>query len=103
MKFGTLLPERIAKSAVPWLFLAPALIAFTWFKFIPMLSGLKMSFYKVNFGAPNEWVGFANFERVLADAGLRDAVLHTLVYVLVTVSVSAFIALWLALTLQGEA
>lgn len=34
---------------VPWLFLAPALIVFTWFKFVPIVKGLIMSFYKIKF------------------------------------------------------
>ena len=101
--------KRVAASARwtrglgPWLFLAPALVVFGYFKFIPMLKGLEMSFYRVNFGSANEWVGLANFERVLADAGLRAAVLHTVVYVVCTVVASAFVALLLALALQGQA
>ncbi|ETO50071.1 hypothetical protein L327_0121300 [Yersinia pestis S3] len=33
------LTPRLKRNLVPWLFLAPALVIFTWFKFIPMLQG----------------------------------------------------------------
>ncbi len=88
---------------VPWLFLAPALLVFTYFKFIPMLRGLEMSFYRVNLGAPNEWIGLENFETVLSDPNLLAAIQHTLVYAVATISGSAVIALFLAMALQGPA
>lgn len=86
---------------VPGLFLAPALLAFTWFKFIPMARGLEMSLYKVNFGAPNEWVGLDNFKRVLDDEALGAAAWNTLLYVSSTVALSVVLALLLAVALQG--
>ncbi len=47
--------------------LAPALIIFSWFKFIPMIQGLVMSFYKVSFNQPNSGVGL-DLHRAFADA-----------------------------------
>jgi multiple sugar transport system permease protein len=76
---------------------------FTWFKFIPMAKGFQMSLYRVKFGDDWEWVGVENFQRVLGDESLRAAVGHTLLYVLVTISVSAILAILLALALQGPA
>ena len=96
-------PRRNLSRYTPWLFLAPALLIFTWFKFIPMAKGLVMSFHKVNFGSPDTFVGWHNFERVLTDAALRDAAGRTLLYVFVTVLLSAAIALLLAQALQGTA
>jgi len=87
---------------VPGLFLAPALLVFTWFKFIPMARGLELSFYKVNFGAPNEWVGLDNFRRVFEDEALGSAAWNTLLYVSSTVTLSAALALFLAVALQGS-
>jgi multiple sugar transport system permease protein len=87
----------------PWLFLAPALLVFLYFKFIPMAKGLQMSFYRVAFTGPSEWVGWANFERVFTDESLRTIAGRTLLYVLLTVLLSAGIALLLAQALQGTA
>jgi len=99
---GWLTPKR-KRALVPWLFLAPALIIFSWFKFIPMIQGLVMSFYKVNFNQPDEWVGFENFTRAFADQALHAAVWNTLLYVVVTMVVAAFCAFFLAMLLEGPA
>lgn len=89
--------------ATPWLFLAPALVVFTWFKFIPIAKGLVMSFYKMKFVGSDEWVGLANFERALSDSALHTAVGHTLVYVLSSTLAGGAFAFAVALLLQGQA
>ncbi len=97
------LTPRQKRNLIPWIFLAPALIIFSWFKFIPMLQGLVMSFYKINFNQPDEWVGFDNFSRAFADTALHNAVINTLLYVVITMIVGAFIAFFLAMLLEGPA
>jgi len=95
--------RRPLAGLTPWLFLLPALLVFLYFKFIPMARGVQMSFYKVSFGGEDEWVGLENFARVFTEESLRSAAGRTLLYVLVTVTLSAFIALLLAQALQGTA
>ncbi|MCO6179496.1 carbohydrate ABC transporter permease [Ciceribacter sp. RN22] len=90
-------------ALVPWLFLAPALVIFTWFKFYPMLSGFIMSFYDVQFYSDSEWIGLDNFARALSDADLRVAVWHTVIYVVVGTVCSSIIAFFMALALEGQA
>ncbi|WP_192457976.1 carbohydrate ABC transporter permease [Musicola keenii] len=94
---------RLKRQLTPWLFLAPALLVFTWFKFIPMVQGMVMSFYQVNFGQPDEWVGLGNFTRLLSDSDLHAATVNTLINVVVTSLASAFIAFFLAIVLEGPA
>jgi multiple sugar transport system permease protein len=77
------------------------LLTFAWFKFIPMVKGLEMSFYKVSFGSESTWIGLDNFRRILTDTELHHATLNTLLYVGVTVLASAVIAFILALVLEG--
>jgi multiple sugar transport system permease protein len=88
---------------VPWLFLAPALVSFVYFKFWPMLQGLYSSFFNVRLMTDDEWVGWANFSRAFSDAELHRAVGHTVVYVAVTVLASLVIAFGIALVLEGPA
>ena len=97
------LTAKRKRALIPWLFLAPALIIFSWFKFIPMIQGLVMSFYKVNFNPPDEWVGFDNFTRAFADVELHAAVVNTLLYVVVTMFAAAILAFFLAMLLEGPA
>jgi multiple sugar transport system permease protein len=94
---------RWRRAPVPWLFLLPALLIFALFKYIPIVKGLGMSFYKVNFGAAWDWVGFENFQRAFEDSDLHVAVLHTTVYVFSTVVLSAVIGFAMALLLEGPA
>lgn len=99
----SLLTPRQQRAIIPWIFLAPALIIFSWFKFIPMVKGLIMSFFKINFDGPDQWVGLENFSRVLSDIALHAAVINTTLYVVVTMVVAALIAFFLALVLEGPA
>lgn len=99
---GWLTPAR-KRALLPWLFLAPALLIFSWFKFIPMIQGMVMSFYKINFNQPNEWVGMDNFTRAFADSALHDAVVNTLLYVVITMIAAAVLAFFLAMLLEGPA
>ncbi len=88
---------------VPWLFLAPALIVFTWFKFVPIVKGLIMSFYKIKFFGDDEFVGLANFQRTLTDNQLHDAVINTFIYVGSSTVCGVILAFAVALLLQGQA
>lgn len=94
---------RLLASLTPWLFLAPALVIFTWFKFYPMVSGFAMSFYDVQFYSESKWVGLANFSRAFNDLALRQAVLHTTIYVIVATLSASIIAFFMALVLEGPA
>ncbi|MDQ0455710.1 carbohydrate ABC transporter permease [Rhizobium paknamense] len=96
-------PVKWGRALMPWLFLMPALLIFSWFKFYPMLSGLTMSFYKVQFYGESEWVGLDNFALAFTDPDLRNAVLHTLIYVLVSTAAASTLAFLLALALEGQA
>ena len=97
-------PRRFGPGFLtPWLFLAPALIVFSWFKFYPMLNGLQMSFYDVQFYSASKWVGLNNFSRAISSPELAVAVGHTAVYVVVSLIFSVVFAFFLALGLVGPA
>ncbi|WP_370676153.1 carbohydrate ABC transporter permease [Pleomorphomonas sp. PLEO] len=88
---------------VPWLFLAPALLFFTWFKFVPIIRGLYMSFFKVKFTGADQWVGLANFQHAVSDTALHAATMHTLIYVVSTTIIGGLLAFAVALMLQSQA
>jgi len=97
------LSSRFRREVTPWLFLAPALLIFTWFKFLPMVRGFILSFYKMNFDGPDRWVGFGNFARVWTDTRLHAAVLNTTIYVVTSMIAATVIAFFIALVLEGPA
>ncbi|PIP00275.1 Binding-protein-dependent transport systems inner membrane component [uncultured Pleomorphomonas sp.] len=88
---------------VPWLFLAPALVVFTWFKFVPVVKGLVMSFYKIKFTGADQWVGLANFQRMLSDTALHAATAHTFIYVISSTIAGGILSFAVALLLDKPA
>lgn len=60
-----------------WLFLAPALLLFLYFKFIPMFVGIQMSFQEVRPFLGSLWVGTDNYATVLTNDRFHNAVQNT--------------------------
>ena len=56
------------KKLVPYLFLFPACILLAVFVLYPMLQVLSFSVMRYSFFGSNEFVGFANYARLLSDA-----------------------------------
>jgi multiple sugar transport system permease protein len=84
-----------------WLFLAPAMILFLYFKFIPMFAGIQMSFQEVRPFLGNLWIGWDNYQAVFADRRFHSAIGNTLILG-IGQSIGAVIGgLILALVLEG--
>ncbi|HET9168499.1 MAG TPA: sugar ABC transporter permease [Actinospica sp.] len=94
---------RTRRAAVPWLFLAPALLFLAVFRFWPTIWGIYLSFFDVRPYLGNQWIGLANFRQAFDDPALRTAVLHTLIDAAASVAGSAFLGFCLALLLEGPA
>lgn len=90
-------------DVVPWLFLAPALILFLYFKFIPMGQGLKMSFYEVRTYLGDRWVGLENYRQIVTDDRFTTAIWQTVVLAAATTAGSMAIGLILAMLVEGRA
>jgi multiple sugar transport system permease protein len=100
------MPSRARRrrfDAVPWLFLAPALILFLYFKFIPMAQGLKMSFYEVRTYLGDRWVGTDNYQQIVTDDRFTSAIWHTVLLAIGTTAGSMVLGLFLALLVEGKA
>ncbi|MGH0052154.1 MAG: carbohydrate ABC transporter permease, partial [Sphaerochaetaceae bacterium] len=70
---------------------------------IPMVSTFYQSFHKTgDFGRGNVFVGFQNFQKLLADETVLQAIINTIKYTLVQVPFSVFIALILAVLLNRK-
>ncbi|MFD3515792.1 carbohydrate ABC transporter permease [Streptomyces sp. NPDC058657] len=94
--------RRAGRWWTPWLFLAPALLLFLYFKFIPMISALTMSFQEVQPYLGNKWVGAENYVTVLQSHGFRDAAWHTVVLAAGQTAGSMALGLALALLMEGQ-
>ncbi|GAA3597146.1 sugar ABC transporter permease [Nonomuraea rosea] len=90
-------------TLIAWLFLAPALLLFLYFKFIPMFVGLWKSFFKVQTFLGDEWVGLSNYQTIIADDEFAAAVGHSALLALGTTAGSLVLGLFLALLIEGPA
>jgi multiple sugar transport system permease protein len=91
------------RSYLPaWLFLAPALVLFAVFKFVPMVKALDMSFHEVRPYLGDRWVGLDNYRAVLTDGSFLAAVGHTVVLAVGQTGGSMLLGLVLALLLEGS-
>jgi multiple sugar transport system permease protein len=93
----------VRRHYVAWLFLAPALLLFTVFKFIPMVRAISMSFKEVRPYLGDRWVGLDNYRAVLTDGSFLSASGHTLALALGETAGSIAAGLVLALLLEGSA
>ncbi|MFJ8398655.1 carbohydrate ABC transporter permease [Streptomyces sp. NPDC094144] len=94
--------RRSGRWWTPWLFLAPALLLFLYFKFIPMANALTMSFQEVQPYLGNKWVGTDNYATVLQSHGFRTAAWHTVVLAAGQTAGSMALGLALALLMEGQ-
>ena len=69
--------------------LIPALIHVAIFMLIPIIGGIVISFMDYNpMRDTNFWIGFDNFRALLDDPLFRKALINTLVFVFVTVTLN---------------
>ncbi|WP_427893064.1 carbohydrate ABC transporter permease [Kribbella sp. GL6] len=87
---------------IPWLFLAPALVLFVYFKFIPMAQAIGMSVQEVRPYLGNRWVGGANYAEILSDGGFRSAAWNTVVLAVGQTAGSMILGFCLALLVEGQ-
>jgi multiple sugar transport system permease protein len=95
--------SRVPGWLVAWLFLAPALIIFTLFKFVPMIRAINMSFLEVRPYLGDRWVGWDNYRQVLTDPAFLNAIRNTAVLAAGQTGGSLVVGLALALLLEGTA
>lgn len=79
------------------LFMLPLLLVFGVFMWWPILRSLVISFQQTNLIDPPEWVGWANFQRVLDDPLLWTAVSNTTWFVILAVAFGFPVPLLLAI------
>jgi raffinose/stachyose/melibiose transport system permease protein len=83
------------------LFVSPALALMAVFVVWPVVSAVRMSFYRwKGFGPMDDFVGWRNYERVLTDEVFRDAVMHNFMIVIASVIVQLPLGLLLAMLLN---
>lgn len=105
-KTSSLAAQRRRSALIAWIFVAPFVLTFGVFGMIPLVSSLAMSFTDLRardirnpFNV--DFVGFANFVTVLTDESFLHALRNTLLFVVIGVPATTFIALVLAVLLNS--
>jgi multiple sugar transport system permease protein len=88
------------KQTVAYLFLLPALLAFTLVTWYPIVSTILYSFQKVNVAGFQGWVGFSNYVRMFGNPIFYTAWKNTLTYVLLSLVMGAMVPIILALIIN---
>ena len=95
--------RRIRENFWGWVFILPTIAGLIILNIYPMIDTIRQSFYKTgDFGKGNVFVGLKNYEKVLGDGEVWQALWNTVKYAIVEVPISIIIALLLAAILNRK-
>ena len=78
----------------------PAVLIIIGLAIVPIVWSLILSFNSADLIAPAEWVGLSNYDALLDDPALRDAIENTIVYSALFVPISIALGLFFAIALN---
>ncbi len=91
---------KLRQKLTPYVFIAPNIVLFTLFSFLPLLYAGYISLHDWSLIGDPEWLGLHNYARLLRDRLFWQALSNTLVYAGTTVPASMAIGLTLAIALN---
>lgn len=98
--------QKRLEAAQGYAYILPSLILILSFSIIPIFMSGFFSFTEYNVRNPPKFVGLANYEKVLQDEYVREALMNTLKYVVLTVPIQTALALafaaFLAMKMQNR-
>ena len=98
---GRTFAQRVlGENPTAWAFVLPAVVIIIGLAIVPIGWSLLLSFHAADLIAPAQWVGLSNYEVLIDDPALRDAVKHTVIYTALFVPISIGLGLFLALGLN---
>lgn len=85
-----------------YLFIAPAIILFCAFVFIPVIAMVYLSFTKYNLFTPPKFVGFSNYVKLFDDIRFWTVIKNTVHIAIVAVLLNILVGLFLALLIANK-
>lgn len=82
-------------------YMLPALVLLIGVVFYPVIYSIKISFYRTLAGMPSVFVGLENFKSVLQDPLFSHALVNTLIYMSISVTLSFVIGFAVAILVQS--
>src|SRR5438067_196448 len=95
--------RRRLQWLVPWMFVAPALILFLYFKILPLAQGVQMSFYDVRPYLGDRYVGGGNYVEATTQPLFTQAIWQTIILAVGTTAGSILLGFLLAILVEGQA
>lgn len=92
----------ITQKTAPYLFCAPFILSFLVFLVYPMISMMQTSFQKLEGIGNYRFVGFDNYERLLEDPHIGNAVWNSVFFTIGIIVVNISLALLLAVVLNNK-
>src|SRR3954471_18966404 len=101
------LPRRRSRltrrnTLIGWSFILPNFLGFGLLTLVPIIWLFYMSFTSWNVFGKADWIGLANFQRLIGDGSFRIAVLNTLYYSVMHIPLTIVVSLGLALLLNNR-
>ncbi len=93
---------RRRNALIGWSFILPNFIGFGFLTLLPVLILFYMAFTNWNVFGKADWVGLANFQRLIGDGSFRIAFGNTLYYSVMHIPLTIIVSLGLALLLNNK-
>ena len=93
---------KLRNSLIGWSFILPNFVGFALLTLVPVVTLFYMSLTNWNVFGKADWVGLANFQRLIGDGSFRISVLNTLYYSALHIPLTILVSLGLALLLNNK-
>ena len=95
--------KKLFRQRYSYLFIAPAVVLFFIFVFVPVIASFFLSFTKYNIVSPPQWIGLENYRHIfLNDPRFWKALKNTVIYVVGVVPIGISISLLLAVAIDQK-
>lgn len=92
----------LRNTLIGWSFILPNFLGFAALTLVPVVVLFYMSFTNWNVFGKADWVGLANFTRLIGDGSFRIALVNTLYYSALHIPLTMVVSLGLALLLNNK-
>lgn len=87
--------DTIRENIAGYLFIAPQIILFLVFLVYPIIEGIRLSLFKINY--QNEtFVGLANYQKLFSDPVFIKSIINTVIFVVFIVALTVVFAMFVA-------
>jgi multiple sugar transport system permease protein len=92
--------RKFLNKTGPWLYIFPALLIIILFRFIPIIGSFIISFFEWTISGQGDFIGLANYKRLLTDMEFWKSMLNTFYLVIFVVPMTIVFSLLFAVLLN---